>query len=89
MKKVTLKTRDIFDLASVFSAVIKEHSDKLDFKEIMKLQKSVNYMIEEISDFSKKLQEIAKEKETYVTTANEKINSYKANLQKEVEDAGS
>lgn len=88
MKKVTLKTKDVFDLASVMTVVLKDQSANLDFKEILKLQKSVNYMLSMIDEFAKKLESLAKEKETYVDTANEKIKTYKAGLQKESEDAG-
>jgi len=88
MKKVTLKNTDAFDLISVVSAVIKEQSEKLDFKEILQLQKQVNYMLEKTDGFVKALEALSAEKETYVTNANDKIQTYKAGLQKESEDAG-
>lgn len=80
--------KDVYDLASVMGAVINEQTDKLDFKEILNLQKMVNYFVSTIQDFSDALTKISEEKNGYVKIANAKISEFKKKLQKEAEKKG-
>jgi len=88
MKIIKLEKRDVYDLASVISAIVKEQSEKLDFKEVLHLQKSAIYMLSEIKDFSDKFEDLAKEKNVYVKNANEKISAYKEKLNKDSDKSG-
>ena len=80
--------KDVYDLASVMGAVVNEQADKLDFKDILHLQKMVNYFASSIQDFSDAISKIAEEKNGYVKIANAKIAEFKKKLQKEAEKKG-
>jgi len=82
MKKFKLTQGDAYDLSMVMSMVIKEQSNKLTFKEILRLQKFVNYTLKEITDFSSKIDKINEEKAVFVENANKKIVKYREELQK-------
>ena len=78
-----MQKRDVYDLASVMGAIVREQSEKLDFKEVLHIQKAVIYMLDEIKDFSDQFSKLDKEKQIYVKNANEKIGSFKKKLQTE------
>lgn len=88
MKKFKLIKSDIYDLASVLATVIREQSEKLDFKEVIGIQKSVNSFLAEIKDFADKFEEITKERNDYIEIANKKIEAFKQTLQKGAEKEG-
>ena len=70
MKKFTLTKSNAYDLASVMSTVIREQSEKLDFKEVISIQKSVNLLLSETEDFSEKLAVVTKDRTELVEIAN-------------------
>jgi hypothetical protein len=88
MKKFKLKKKDVYDLAYVVSSVVKDHSEKLDFKEVLHLQKMSNYFLDQIPDFKDKIEALSVEKDTYVKNANKKISAFKQELQKNTEKEG-
>lgn len=88
MKKFKLIKSDVYDLASVLATVIREQSEKLDFKEVIGIQKSVNYFLGEIKDFADSFEEITKERNGYIEIANKKIEAFKQTLQKGAESDG-
>ena len=45
MKKIQLMKKDVYDLASVMGTVVNEQAASLDFKDILHLQKMVNYFV--------------------------------------------
>lgn len=81
MKKIKLSKKDIYDLASVVSVIVKEESKDLDFKEVIQLQKTVNDFVSCVQDFSDKIEKIEKEKQSLVEASNNKISEYKKKLQ--------
>lgn len=86
--KFKLLKKDVYDLASVVANVVADNSDKLDFKEVLHLQKLANYLFSLIPDFSAKIDKLIAEKGVYVKNANEKIAAYKKTLSKETEESG-
>jgi len=88
MKRFTLDKRDVYDLAMVVATVVKEQSEKLDFKEVLHLQKISNYLLSTIQDFKSKIENLSKEKDVYVKNANAKISEYKIQLHKKTEVEG-
>lgn len=88
MKTFKLKKSYVHDLCYVVATTIKEKSEKLDFKEVLHLQKAVNYMLDVVKDFSEALDKLNKEKEVFINNANTKIAAYKKSLQKKPEVEG-
>lgn len=88
MKKIKLPKKDIYDLASVLASIVREKSEELDFKEVINLQKTVNYLVSTVQDFSDKYEKIGKEKQSLVDVSNKKIASFKEKLQKTTEKDG-
>lgn len=88
MKKFKLDKRDVYDLAMVVATVVREQSAKLDFKEVLHLQKMSNYFLSTITDFSGKIDKLTADKDVYVKNANAKIASYKQKLHKSTEKEG-
>lgn len=86
MKKFKLSKKDIYDLASVMASVVREQSEKLDFKEVIHLQKTVNQLISEIKDFSDEFDKISKDKQLLVEVSNKKISEYKQKLHKKADE---
>lgn len=88
MKTIKLAKKDVHDLAFVMASVVREKSEELDFKEIINLQKFVNYLLSVIPDFSKKHDDISAERTSLVEVANKKIASFKQKLMKNAEKDG-
>jgi len=88
MKNIVLKTSDVYDLAGVVASIVKDQSAKLEFKEILKLQKMANYFLDTIKTFSEEFSRISKEQSVFVENANVKISAYKQKLHKESDKNG-
>lgn len=80
MKKITLKKKDAYDLCLVMSTVVREQSEKLDFKEVLHVQKTINYILDGIKDFADAAEKLNKERNVYVENANRKIIAFKQKL---------
>lgn len=87
MKQFTLNQSDVHDLSSVLGVIVQEQSDKLEFKEVIALQKAVNTMRDLISPFVTEFDKIGGEKNELVELANKKISSFKQKLAKKADDA--
>ncbi len=83
MKTFKLVKSDTYDLATVAALIVKDHSEKLDFKEVLHLQKMAIAMGESVKDYGEVYEKIAKDKDKFVANANKKIDDYKAKLQKD------
>lgn len=77
MPAFKIKKKDAYDLSLVASAIVKEKSADLDFKEIIHLQKGANDILSAIPDFSDAYEKISKEKQGLAEVANKKITDYK------------
>ena len=81
MKKIKLASKDAYELATVMAVTIREQSEKLDFKEVINLQKTVNYIISCVQKFSDGIDRINKDKQSLVEVSNKKISEFKNKLQ--------
>lgn len=88
MKNITISKKDAYDLAAVMATVVREQSEKLDFKEVIGLQKFVNYTLDIVKDFSDKYEEHLKEQKSLVDAANGKISSFKKKLMGSADKSG-
>lgn len=88
MKKIKLAVKDTYELAAVMASIVREQSEKLDFKEIINLQKTVNYIVSCVQKFSDDFDKINKEKQLLVDVSNKKISEYKHKLQKDSDKTG-
>ena len=80
MKKIILKKKDAYDLCSVMGTVVQEQSEKLDFKDVLYIQKSINLIMDIIKDFVDVVEKLNKERNSYVEIANKKITAFKQKL---------
>ena len=88
MKKITLKKKDAYDLCMVMGTVVREQSEKLDFKEVLYIQKTINSMMDGMKDFSDELEKLNKERNGYIETANKKIVEFRAKVNSTSEKEG-
>ena len=88
MKTFKLPNGDVYDLASVMASVVRENSDKLAFREVINLQKTVNTLVSSIQDFSDRFDKIGKEKQSLVDVSNKKIAEFKDRLQNKTSKDG-
>lgn len=88
MKTITFAKKDVHDLSFVIASIVREKSDELDFKDIINLQKMVNYFLSVIPDFSKEHDKISDERNSLVEVANKKIAAFKQKLMKNVDKDG-
>lgn len=88
MKQFKIKSSDLHDLSSVVAVVVREQSEKLDFKEVISLQKSANLFTDLIKPFSEGYEKISKEKTELADLANKKISAYKEKLNKKADTEG-
>ncbi len=80
MKKIKLLKRDAYDLAAVMSTVIRENSEDLDFKDVIHIQKGINYVLDSVKDLSDSFDKLTEERTQLLDVANKKISSFKRKL---------
>lgn len=77
MHKVTIKNEDAYDLALVIGSIVNEHSEVLNFKEIVKLQMLVTKIRSVSDEFLSEYNKINLEREELLKSAQKKIASFK------------
>lgn len=83
MIAIKLKKREAFDLSLVLGSIVAEESDKLEFKEIIKLQTLSTSIKNAVKDFLDVYEEISKERDGLVSILQKKIDTFrKAQLDK-------
>lgn len=82
MKKIVIPKRNVYDVCGVMSSILRDESSKLDFKEVLYIQKSINHILDSIKDYSDVLDKLNKEKNTFVENANKKIAEFRAKVTK-------
>lgn len=88
MKKITLSKKNAHDLCLVMGTIVVEKSEKMDFKEVLHIQKTVNNILDLEKDFADEVKKIGKESKQYIDNANAKISAFREKLHSGIEKEG-
>lgn len=77
MKDIQVKKRDAFDLYLVTSSILRENSEKMEFKDVIKLQRVTDIIKESAVNFHTEYDKVQELKEKLLKAAQTRIDSYK------------
>ena len=78
MHTIKLKKREAFDLALVLGSIVGEESEKMEFKEIIKLQTlATNIKDVVVKDFTDPYEAITKERDEHIKILQKKIDAFR------------
>ena len=77
MIAIKLKKREAFDLALVLGSIVAEESEKLEFKEIIKLQTLATSIKNSAKDFTDVYEALSKERDGLIEILQSKISSFR------------
>lgn len=87
-KVVELKKRDAFDLFLVVSSILRDESNDIEFKDVIKLQKSIDAIKVSADNFFTKHDEISELRDKLLKAAQSRINAYKEKAIEESREKG-
>lgn len=88
MKKFTLKTQELHDLALVCSGIVNDKSKDLPFDHIVKMQNTADTLFEAVGDFAKRYDSLTDLRRDMLKKAQDKIVVFQDKVLKEQEENG-